>query len=99
MIATGKTKHTATQSYRYCQALTAIQELTKEEIISLQRELKNNSSEKKNSLQNNKSDDQSFFLFGKWPDFEDAKTLREKTWKRNFIPDFAYAPPKTFSTA
>jgi hypothetical protein len=27
----------------------------------------------------------SFFLFGKWPDFEDADTLRGKAWKRNFI--------------
>ena len=76
---------TVTQSYRYCRALTAIRELTREEIISLKKELKNNTFEKSNLFQMNRPDDQSFFLFGKWPDFEDAETLREKTWKRNFI--------------
>jgi hypothetical protein len=30
-------------------------------------------------------EEQFFFLFGKYPDFEDAKTLRAKTWKRSSI--------------
>jgi hypothetical protein len=30
-------------------------------------------------------EEQFFFLFGKYPDFEDAETLRTKTWKRSSI--------------
>jgi hypothetical protein len=31
------------------------------------------------------SEEQFFSLFGKYPDFEDADTLRAKTWKRSSI--------------
>jgi hypothetical protein len=86
MIATSKSKQTATRSYNFCQALTAIQELTQEELISLKKELGKKSSGKRILFKSNRrTDDHSFFLFGKWPDFEDAVTLREKAWKRNSI--------------
>ena len=85
MIVISKPKQTAIKSYKFCQALTAIQELTHEEIISLKKELGKKTSRKRVLLQSDKSNNNSFFLFGKWPDFEDADTLREKAWKRNFI--------------
>jgi hypothetical protein len=43
---------------------------------------------KKRLTQSEKSEnkeEQFFFLFGKYKDFEDAETLRAKTWKRSSI--------------
>ena len=86
MIATiSKAKQTATKSYKFCKALSAIEELTHEELITLKKELEKKASKKRMLLQSNQSDEHSFFLFGKWPDFENAETLRKKAWKRNFI--------------
>jgi len=85
MIAISNTNPTVTKSYKFCQALTAIQELTQEELVFLKKELEKKALKERFLFQSNKSDDHSFFLFGKWPDFEDADTLRKKTWKRNFI--------------
>jgi len=72
----------------FSELLDVIQELTHDEVIFLKRELNKTTSKKRNGYsleQSDKLDEQSFFLFGRWPDFEDADTLREKVWKRNFI--------------
>ena len=85
MIAISNIKPPATKSYKFCQALTAIQALTQEELLFLKEELGKKTSKESILFQSNKPDNHSFFLFGKWPDFEDAGALREKAWKRNFI--------------
>ena len=85
MIAT---KQTTAKSFMFSEILDVIQELTHDEIIFLKRELNKTTSKKRNGYsleQSDKLDEQSFFLFGRWPDFEDADTLREKAWKRNSI--------------
>jgi len=75
----------ATKSYNVSQALAAIQELTQDELVFFIKILGEKASGKRVSLQPNKPDEHDFFLFGKWPDFEDADTLRAKAWKRRFI--------------
>ena len=78
-------KQMTAKSFMYCQALAAIQQLTQEELLFIKMELEQKTFEKSILLQSNKLDNSSFFLFGKWPDFEDADTLRKNTWKRNYI--------------
>ena len=81
-------KQMTTKSFMFSELLGAIQDLTHDEVIFLKRELNKTTSKKRNGFQEEKSDntnDESFFLFGKWPDFEDAGTLRDKAWKRNSI--------------
>ena len=85
MIATSKSKQMTARSYNFCRALTAIQDLTEDELISLKTELKKKALGKRILFKSNRTDDNSFFLFGKWTDFEDADTLRDKAWKRNSI--------------
>jgi len=85
MIAT---KPMTTKSFMFSELLGAIQDLTYDEVIFLKRELNKTTSKKRNGTpfeKSDKPDNESFFLFGKWPDFEDAGTLRAKAWKRNSI--------------
>jgi hypothetical protein len=74
-------------SFRMYKALAAIRELSQDELMTLQKEVFRKPTRKIASVIQPKPEDTNttFFLFGKYPDFEDATTLRQKAWKRNCI--------------
>jgi hypothetical protein len=77
------------QSFLFNQTLSAIQDMSLDELMTVQRMLFREVAKKNAtavSIQPSpKNNNQTFFLFGKWTDFEDAHSLRQRVWKRNSI--------------
>jgi hypothetical protein len=81
------TKHK--QVFSFNQALSGIQQMSLDELTTLQRalfrEVAQKSAVSATTKSNLKNENKTFFLFGKWTDFEDAYSLRQRVWKRNSI--------------